>query len=283
MAQIRPLWGKGYSATKGVNIDRQLLKPWILSIAVALGWILLGSPGFGADPNALNADGKTNIMPIRWDQAFPRIISLPDKGKLEQGEIMCAVKNIDNRTIVAQSIGLIKAKAEDCFKVVRNYNQYTNVMPCTVENKVVRSFQLEGEPIGVEAVDFWTRIRVFGFDTRYLLRIAHLSDPKQHRFRCYWTLIDNPDQVPGCLDSEKNPCQNDLAVNLGSHQFEPFPGNSNYTLHTYTLTISGKSWLQRTAFRLGGGKSMGEVTLCIRRVLEKEEGHPAIAKRGDIH
>jgi hypothetical protein len=56
---------------------------------------------------------------------------------------------------------------------------------------------------------------------------------------------------------------------LGSHQFEPFPGNSNYTLHTYTLTVSGKSWLQQTAFQLGGTKSMGEVTQAIRNVLEK--------------
>jgi len=166
-------------------------------------------------------------------------------------------------------MGLIKAKAEDCFKVVRNYNQYITLMPCTKESKVVRSFQLEGEPIGVEPVDFWTRIRVMGISTRYLLRIAHLPEPAKQQFCSFWTLVDNPGHLPACQDLRKKPCQNDLAVNLGSHQFEPFPGNSNYTLHTYTLTVSGKSWLQQTAFHLGGVKSMGDVTQAIRNVLEK--------------
>ncbi|MGA3083200.1 MAG: hypothetical protein ABSE95_00220 [Thermodesulfobacteriota bacterium] len=81
--------------------------------------------------------------------------------------------------------------------------------------------------------------------------------------------MDNPGHLPACQDLRKKPCQNDLAVNLGSHQFEPFPGNSNYTLHTYTLTVSGKSWLQQTAFHFGGIKSMGDVTQAIRNVLEK--------------
>jgi hypothetical protein len=215
------------------------------------------------------ADGNTNVMPIRWDQAFLKLIPAPDKAKLEQGKILCAIKKWDDNTITAQSMGLIKAKAEDCFKMVRNYNQYVTLMPCTKESKVVRSFQLEGEQTGVEAVDFWTRIRVLGFSTRYLLRIAHLPEPEKHQFRSFWTLVDNPGHLPACQDLGKKPCQNDLVVNLGSHQFEPFHGNSNYTLHTYTLTVSGKSWLQQTAFHLGGAKSMGEVTQAIRNVLEK--------------
>jgi hypothetical protein len=238
-------------------------------ITLFLGWIILPAPGFGADKGTLKADGKTNVMPVRWDQTFLRLISVPDKGKLERGEILSEINKMGVDTVLAQTMGLIKAKAEDCFKVVQNYNQYINLMPCTVENKVIRSFQLEGENAGAEAVDFWTRIRVFGFNTRYLLRIAHLPEPNKQRFRSFWTLVDHPDQLPACVDKGEKPCRNDLAVNLGSHQFEPFPGNPNYTLHTYTLTVSGKSWMQQTAFRWGGTKSMGDVTQAIRKVLEK--------------
>jgi hypothetical protein len=238
-------------------------------IILFLGWTILPSPGFGADKGVLKADGKTNFMPVHWDQAFLRLISSPDKGKLERGEILCEIKKRDSNTVIAQSIGIIKAKAEDCFKVVRSYNQYTKLMPSTVENKVIRSFLLEGDQAGVEAVDFWTRVRVLGFSTRYLLRIVHLLEPVKQQFRSFWTLVDNPDQLPACLDKEGKSCRNDLSVNLGSHQFEPFPGNTNYTLHTYTVTVSGKSWWQQTAFRLGGTKSMEAVTQAIRNVLEK--------------
>jgi hypothetical protein len=276
MAQIYPFWGKRYSVengliSRGKNPLKKRLIPKGLLIALAFSWGVLNSSGVGADQKALNADGKSNSMPIRWDQAFSRIISLPKTEKLEQGEILCEINKVDSETLVAQSVGLIKAKAEDCFKMVCNYNQYVKLMPYTVENKVIRSFQLEGNYPGAEAVDYWTRIRVFGFDTRYFLRIAHLPEPKNHRFRSFWTLVNNPDQVSACLDSEKKPCQNDLALNLGSHQFEPFPGNSHYTLHTYTLTLSGKSWFQQTAFRLGGKKTMADVTQSIRNALEKKE------------
>ncbi len=248
---------------------RKFLKIWIFATLLALGWIILPASGFGADKVPLKADGSTNGMPVRWDQAFFRLIPTPDRGKLERGEILCEIRKTGSDTVLAQTIGLIKAKAEDCFKVVRNYNQYINLMPCTVESKVIRSFHLEGENAGAEAVDFWTRIRVLGFNTRYLLRIVHLTESDKQRFRSYWTLVDHPDQLPACLDRGEKSCRNDLAVDLGSHQFEPFPGNPNYTLHTYTLTVSGKSWLQRMAFRLGGTKAMEDVTLAIRRVLEK--------------
>ncbi|MGA3083201.1 MAG: hypothetical protein ABSE95_00225 [Thermodesulfobacteriota bacterium] len=93
-----------------------LIKNWILSVIIILVWISLGTSGFGADHTGLKADGKTNVMPIRWDQAFLRLISAPDKAKLEQGEILCEIKKWDSNTITAQSMGLIKAKAEDCFK-----------------------------------------------------------------------------------------------------------------------------------------------------------------------
>jgi hypothetical protein len=136
---------------------------------------------------------------------------------------------------------------------------------------VVRSFRLEGDYAGAEAVDFWTRIRVFGFDIRYLLRIAHLSDPQTNLFRSFWTLVDNPAQVIGVCGSGKTLCENDLALNLGSHQFEPYPENPTYTLHTYTVNLIGKNWLQRVAIQLGGQKKMQEVTQMIRKALVPKE------------
>jgi hypothetical protein len=246
----------------------KLLKIWLPFVIFVLSGILFLPSGFGADLLGTKADGRTNIMPVRWEQIFHKLISSPDKNRLEQGEILCEIKKSGD-TVLAQTMGLIKAKAEYCDKVVRNYNQYTNLMPCTVESKVIRSFHLEGENAGAEAVDFWTRVRVFGFNTRYLLRIAHLPEPIKQRFRSFWTLVDQPDQLPACSDNEKRPCRNDLAINMGSHEFEPFPGNPHYTLHTYTLMLSGKSHLQQAAFHLGGTKSMEDVTLAIRRVLEK--------------
>ena len=235
-----------------------------------LCWVLGIIPAHGFQRMELSADGTSNTMPIRWDQAHQTLITKPDREKLLKGEILCEIKKVDANTVVAQSLGLVRARAEECFSVVRNYNHYVRLMPCTVENKVIRSFQLDGEYQGAEAVDFWTRVRVFGFNTAYLLRIAHLSDLKKHLYRSFWTLVDNPAQLPGCQDSEKKPCRNDLALNIGSHQFEPFPGNPDYTLHTYTLTISGKTWLQQMAFKLGGKQSMGEVTACIREAAERK-------------
>jgi len=246
----------------------------ILSVIVALGWLGSGN-GLAVERKDLQADGRTNTMPVHWDQASPKIIPHLDKARLERGEVLCEIKKIDPQTVAGQSAGLIKADPAECFKVVRRYNQYVQLMPNTVENRVIRSFTLEGDYAGAEAVDFWTRVSVLGFDTRYLLRIAHLSEPQSRRFRSFWTLVDNPTQVAGGCGSEKNPCENDLALNLGSHQFEPYPGNPNYTLHTYTVNLAGKNWLQQAAFRLGGLKTMQEVTQRIRKALlpkEKEEG-----------
>jgi hypothetical protein len=245
------------------------MKRLILLEVLIFCWIFGFIPAYGSEKPDLKADGNSNTMPIRWEQAHQTLIPKPDKEKLLRGEILCEIKKLNAKTVVAQSIGLIRAKAEECFNVVRNYNQYVKLMPSTVENKVVRSFQLEGEYHGVEAVDFWTRIKVFGFHTAYLLRIAHLSDLKKQQYRSFWTLVDNPAQLSGCQDSEKKPCHNDLALNIGAHQFEPLPG-TDYTLHTYTLTISGKTWLQQMAFNLGGKKSMGEVTAWIREAVEKK-------------
>lgn len=242
---------------------------FLLSALLTFGLILWVFPAFGSEKTILKADGSTNVMPVRWDQAYQIVIAKPDLEKLLHGEILCEIKKVDEKTVVAQSVGLIRARAEECFNVVRKYNQYVRLMPCTVETKVVRSFRLEGEYDGAEAVDFWSRVRVFGFSTGYLLRIAHLADLKKQYFRSFWTLVDHPGQISACQDSEKKPCQNDLAVNLGSHQFEPFPGNASYTLHTYTLTLAGKTWLQRVAFNLGGKKSMEEVTECLRKAVEK--------------
>jgi hypothetical protein len=239
--------------------------------AFILSGILMIIPAHGSIQGDCKANGKTNNMPIRWEQAHHPLISKPDRDKLLKGEILCEIKKVDDNTVVAQSIGLIRARAEDCFEIIRNYNQYVKLMPHTVENKVIRTFHLDGEYNGVEAVDFWTRIRVFGFDTAYLLRIAHLSDLKKQLFRSFWTLVDNPAQLPACRDSEKRPCRNDLALNIGAHQFEPFAEHADYTLHTYTLTISGKNWWQQLAFKIGGKQSMGDVTASIRNAVEKRQ------------
>ncbi len=241
-----------------------------LSVIITLAWLGSGT-GLAADWKALQADGRTNTIPVHWDQASPKVIPHFDEASLERGEVLCEIKKIDPQTAVAQSGGLIKADPADCFKVIRKYNQYTQLMPHTVESRVIRSFTLEGEYAGAEAVDFWTRVNVLGFDTGYLLRIAHLSEPQRGRFRSFWTLVDNPAQVAGVCGSEKTPCENDLALNLGSHRFEPYPGNPNYTLHTYTVTLAGKNWLQQAAFRLGARKIMQGVTQGIRKALLPQE------------
>ena len=242
----------------------------ILSVIVTLGWLGSGN-GLAADRKGLQADGRTNTMPVHWDQASLKIIPCLDQASLERGEVVCEIKKIDPQTVAAQSGGLIKADPADCFKIVRKYDQYVQLMPHTVESRVIRSFRVEGDYAGTEAVDFWTRVNVLGFDTRYLLRIVHLSEPLSRRFRSFWTLVDNPTQVAGVCGSGKTPCENDLAVNLGSHQFEPYPGNPNYTLHTYTVNLAGKNWLQQAAFRLGGRKTMQAVTQGIRKALLPEE------------
>ncbi len=239
-------------------------------VILACGWLVPGDGQASLWKN-LSADGRTNTMPVLWDQVSRKIIPRLDLKRLERGEVISEIKKLDSQTVEAESVGLIKATPEACFKVVRSYNRYTQIMPCTVENRVIRAFKLEGAYAGAEAVDFWTRVSVLGFDTRYLLRIAHLSDLQNRRFRSFWTLVGNPSQVAGVCDSGKTPCENDLALNLGSHQFEPYPGNPNYTLHTYTLTLEGKNWLQQTAIRLGGLKTMEEVTEGIRKALKVRE------------
>jgi hypothetical protein len=240
------------------------------SLILAWGWLGPGDGQASAWKN-LCADGRTNTMPVQWEQVSRKIIAHLDQERLERGEVISEIKRINSQTVAAQSVGLIKADPEACFKVVRSYHQYVQIMPWTVENRIIRAFKLEGDYSGAEAVDFWTRVSVLGFDTRYLLRIAHLIDLQSRRFRSFWTLVDNPSQVAGVCDSGKTSCENDLALNLGSHQFEPYPGNPNYTLHTYTLNIMGKNWLQQSAFRLGGRKTMEEVTQGIRKALKVKE------------
>ncbi|MEW6184559.1 MAG: hypothetical protein AB1585_02330 [Thermodesulfobacteriota bacterium] len=243
---------------------------WFTALILALWTMLLPlSSARGSEANPLKAEGTSDSMPIGWEQAYQKIIQLPENSRLEKGEILGEVKKVGDHTILAQTLGMVKARAEDCFKVAKSYPLYARLMPCTVENKVIRSFPLEGGPPGLEAVDFWTRVKVLGFNTRYLLRIAHLADPQKHRYRSFWTLVDRPDQLKACRDQENQPCQNDLSINLGSHLFEPFPGNPQYTLHTYTLKLSAEGWLRRSAIRLGGIHSMKEVTQAIRKALER--------------
>ena len=253
-----------------MNNGRAVFCFLIGSLILALGWLVPGD-GLASAWKNLCADGRTNTMPVQWDQVSRKIIGHLDRERLDRGEVISEIKKINSQTLAAQCVGLIKAEPEACFKVVRSYHQYAQIMPCTVENRVIRSFRLEGDYAGAEAVDFWTRVSVLGFDTRYLLRIAHLADPLSRRFRSFWTLVNNPSQVAGVCDSGKTPCENDLALNLGSHQFEPYPGNPTHTLHTYTLTLEGKNWLQQSAFRLGGRKTMEEVTQGIRKALKVNE------------
>ena len=235
-----------------------------MSLIITLGWLGSGN-GLAADRKDLRADGRTNTMPVHWDQASPKIILHLDQVEMERGEVLFEIKQLDSQTLAAQSAGLIKADPAECFKIVRKYNQYDQLMPYTVESRVIRSFRLEGDYAGAEAVDFWTRLKVYGFEIGYLLRIAHLREPQNRRFRSFWTLIDNPAQVVGVCGSEKTPCENDLDLNLGSHQFEPYPGDPNYTLHTYTVIVAPKNWLQQVAFRLGSRKTMPGVTQGIRK------------------
>ena len=215
----------------------------------------------------LMADPLTDVMPISWDQAYSRVIISPDQAALEKGEIIFDSKKIDSKTFVAQSIGLIDAGPEECFRIVRDYNHYTGIMPYTIESKIVRSFRLEGEYPGAETVDFWTRVRVLGLQTGYLIRVVHLTDPESRLYRSFWTLVRNPAAVSGCKDANTRPCKNDLDMNIGSHQFEPYKGNPSRTMHTYTLKIKVKSWVQGVGLRVGSGSSMRSVTRSIREAV----------------
>ena len=85
-------WTFYEAVSLGGKFLSNLIKNWIFSAIIILVWISLGTSGFGADHQGLKADGNTNVMPIRWDQAFLRLISAPDKAKLEQGEIVCGIK-----------------------------------------------------------------------------------------------------------------------------------------------------------------------------------------------
>ena len=219
----------------------------------------------------LTANPLTNGMPISWKDAYFKLINSPDETDLEKGEILVALKKLNDDTIMAQSIGLIEAGPEECVRVVRNYNNYASIMPYTVESRIVRSFTLEGENAGAETVDFWTKVSVFGFQTGYLIRVVRLADPESHSYSSFWTLVRNPAAVSGCKDSNGSPCENDLDVNIGSSQFEPYKGNPNRTLHTYTLKIKGKSWTQRFGLRVGGESSMRDVTKAIRKAVIEEQ------------
>lgn len=236
-------------------------------LALGLTFLTVASAGRllgGTDPQA---DPKTKSLPITFDKAYFKIIASPDFAALEKGEVLYAEKKISSDTAFAQTMGLINASPEACYKAVRDYNRYTKTMPFTVESKIVRQFPLEASASPADAVDFFTRVSVVGFETRYLIRIGHIEEAASHRYKTFWTLVNNPGQVP-CVDSEKRACENDLATNLGSHLFEPYKGNPNKTLHTYTLKLEGKSWAQRTALSVGGGSSMREVTERVRKSSE---------------
>lgn len=259
-----------------VSNSKASSKRWFLALLMT-GALALGAAsaaksvlaGEGAsDPTT--ADPKSKSLPIGWDKAYFKIIASPDSKALESGDILYDVKQLTSSSAMAQTMGLINAPPEACYKAAKDYNNYTKTMPFTAESRIIRKYPLEGQnSAGAEAVDFWTRVSVVGFETRYLIRIAHLEDVAASRYRTFWTLVDNPSQVP-CTDNEKRPCENDLAANLGSHLFEPYKGNPKKTLHTYTVKLVGKTWAQRTALSVGGGTSMKEVTASVRKSAEKK-------------
>jgi hypothetical protein len=226
-----------------------------------------GALVLAADPQARPDD---TVLPISWNDAYFRVIDQPDYAALDKGEVLYKLKQLGPDTAMAQTMGLVKATPEASFRVARDYNHYVQVMPYTEESREVRTFKLTGANYpGAEAVDFWTLVNVFGYQTRYLLRIGHLVDAQKQTYRTLWTLVSEPEKVAGCKDKRGRACENDLATNLGSHQFEPYKGDPKRTLHTYTVRLVGKSWFQRQALAFAGGNSMKEVTLAIRTTAEK--------------
>ncbi len=217
------------------------------------------------------ADPATNVMPISWKQAYSRIIVSPDDAELAKGKILFEMKKLDDGTIVAQSMGVIEATPEECIRITGDYDHYTSRMPYTAESRVVRRFRLEGEYGGAKALDFWTRVCVLGFQSGYLIRVVNLANSESHVYRSFWTLVRNPASDSGCKDSNGRPCGNDLDVNIGSGIFEPYKGNPNRTLHTYTLKIKPKSCIQCVGLCFGCGSSMRDVTKTIRSALMKKK------------
>jgi hypothetical protein len=217
----------------------------------------------------LAADPLTDVMPITWKQASFGIIVSPDESELEKGKILFGMKKLDDGSIVAQSMALIDATPEECIRVTTDYNHYTSIMPYTVESRIVRGFRLTGEYAGARAVDFWARVSVFGFQTRYLIRVVNLADAKSHVYRSFWTLVRNPASVSGCKDSNRRPCENDLDINIGAGKFEPYKGSPNRTLSTRTMRIKPKSWIQHFGLCAGCGNSMQDVTKAIRIAVMK--------------
>ena len=62
--------------------------------------ILLPASGCGAYKGSLKTDGTTKVIPVRWAQAFLKLISSPDKSRLEGGEILCEIKKRGNDTFL---------------------------------------------------------------------------------------------------------------------------------------------------------------------------------------
>lgn len=264
-ASTEALEADGGMAQAGQSPRRSALRRFGMAAGLALLTVLSAGLVMGeTDPQA---DPKTKSLPVTFEKTYFKIIATPDYAALEKQDILYGEKQTSSDTAFAQTMGLVNASPEACYKAVRDYNNYTKSMPFTVESKIVRQYPLEGSAVPADAVDFWTRVSVVGFETRYLIRIAHLEDAANHKYRTFWTLVNNPGQVP-CVDSEKRACENDLATNIGSHLFEPYKGDPKRTLHTYTVKLVGKSWAQRAALTVGGGTSMKEVTARVRKSAE---------------
>ena len=51
------------------------------------------------------ADGRTNTMPVQWEQVSRKIIAHLDQERLERGEVISEIKRINSQTVAAQAWG----------------------------------------------------------------------------------------------------------------------------------------------------------------------------------
>src|SRR5687767_13508140 len=103
-----------------LRTSMQLRKCWhwgVMGALVLWTTVVMAGPPPQADP-------KVNTMPISWNQAYFKVIASPDHAAIERGEILYDMKVMSRDTAVAQTMGLVNAMPEDCFKVVQDYNNY---------------------------------------------------------------------------------------------------------------------------------------------------------------
>jgi hypothetical protein len=238
----------------------------IVAVAVSV-FSAVTATALATHPSPKQADPGTTTMPIGWSDAFEQIVQSPQKDLLDKGDVLLGLKHVDDQTIFGQTMGVIDASPEACAKVIADFAHYKDFMPHTTQSAVARAFHLS---TGESAVDFWSNVRVFGFNTRTLERVVTVADSAQHRYRSFWTLVHDP-QNDSCTAGNGDPCENDLDESIGAHLFEPWNGDPNRTLHTYTLKLVGSSWIQRKALKWNGGEAMKDVTVALRARIAKQK------------